>query len=263
MSVNLELNGKFLCCECENMKCSEEAHDTDEGMLCFDCNANKNIVFCCAECDTPIIRNSTEHDECWTCDDEHWFCGDCKESHYDDNDKTTRDDDDDYDVLQRQLLVSMWGLGLRRHCDLMRQFISKAEEAKKEEYEMFHKKSFQVRAVGYDDTICSFGGVWDFDTYDDALVCFNAEIEKRHYDDLVITETPKLSEDSWEIWFPDSKYPDIVFLKHWVDVEQKIGKEQYALWQQLKGTPEYDTYCGVPGCMNYMLGLPFYKYIVE
>jgi hypothetical protein len=46
-------------------------------------------------------------------------------------------------------------------------------------------------------------------------------------------------------------------------IEERIGKEQYALWQKLKGTPEYETYCGVPGCMNWLLRKPFYRYIVE
>lgn len=36
-----------------------------------------NIAFKCAGCDVEIIKNSREHDECWTKNDKDWFCGDC------------------------------------------------------------------------------------------------------------------------------------------------------------------------------------------
>lgn len=38
---------------------------------------NTNIAFTCAGCDVEIIKNSREHDECWTKNDKDWFCGDC------------------------------------------------------------------------------------------------------------------------------------------------------------------------------------------
>lgn len=58
-------------------------------------------------------------------------------------------------------------------------------------------------------------------------------------------------------------YANRVLTESKAKIEKIIGKEQYALWEKLKGTPEYYTYCGVPGCLNYMLGLPFSKYLVE
>jgi len=40
-----------------------------------------DIVFHCCSCNVGIIRNSREHDECWTDiddDEEKWYCADCR-----------------------------------------------------------------------------------------------------------------------------------------------------------------------------------------
>jgi RNase P subunit RPR2 len=36
-----------------------------------------DIVFNCFKCDTPIIRNSNEHDESRCEEDDNWYCPDC------------------------------------------------------------------------------------------------------------------------------------------------------------------------------------------
>jgi hypothetical protein len=50
----------------------EESEEEDE-------NDDDEIAFHCAQCNKAIICNSEEHDECWTMDDEDWFCGECKQ----------------------------------------------------------------------------------------------------------------------------------------------------------------------------------------
>jgi len=44
-----------------------------------------DIVFNCNECGTAIIRNSKEHDECYSKDDGHWYCGDCNDDEEEDD----------------------------------------------------------------------------------------------------------------------------------------------------------------------------------
>ena len=36
------------------------------------------VVFCCAGCERPIIRDSEEHDNCITKDGDVWYCHDCR-----------------------------------------------------------------------------------------------------------------------------------------------------------------------------------------
>jgi len=43
--------------------------------------AAKNIVFCCADCNKPIVENSEDHDNCYTEDGDTWWCEDCRGSH--------------------------------------------------------------------------------------------------------------------------------------------------------------------------------------
>ena len=38
----------------------------------------EEVVFSCAGCNIPIVRNSWEHDNCKTKDDEDWYCMDCE-----------------------------------------------------------------------------------------------------------------------------------------------------------------------------------------
>ena len=58
----------------------EESDDEDDSEDEEESEEDKSeIVFCCKGCDTPIIRNSREHDECkvdWDNDDD-WYCADC------------------------------------------------------------------------------------------------------------------------------------------------------------------------------------------
>ena len=63
------------------MKCgSAPRHNqTDENgsYLCLSCEEKEEIVFGCSNCKTLIIRDSEEHDNSGTYNDEDWFCPDC------------------------------------------------------------------------------------------------------------------------------------------------------------------------------------------
>jgi hypothetical protein len=62
--------------------------------MCCDClEPKEDIVFNCADCGTAIVRNSREHDDCWTEDDEDWYCGDCKCDHMPNDDEEDEDGD--------------------------------------------------------------------------------------------------------------------------------------------------------------------------
>ena len=105
--LNLD-SGLYFCEETKAMFKNEEEHDDEcECVLggCADCGisikkswdyfVNKkgdnlcrpcgkscsedNIIFNCHNCEIPIIRDSEEHDECITKNDEDWFCADCHE----------------------------------------------------------------------------------------------------------------------------------------------------------------------------------------
>jgi hypothetical protein len=58
-------------------------------------NKMTDIIFRCETCDVAIIRNSKEHDECWTKNGDDWICGHCP--HIDD------DDEDDEDEQQNKM----------------------------------------------------------------------------------------------------------------------------------------------------------------
>lgn len=40
-----------------------------------------HIIFCCADCNKPIVENSEDHDNCYTEDGDTWWCEDCRSSH--------------------------------------------------------------------------------------------------------------------------------------------------------------------------------------
>lgn len=57
--------------------------ERDGAMSDSDDDDDDDIVFDCCNCEKHIIRNSREHDECFTRDGSNWYCGDC---HPDDDD---------------------------------------------------------------------------------------------------------------------------------------------------------------------------------
>ena len=58
-------------------KCPNEA--TAKHYEKWRAESDEDIVFCCARCNKAIIRNSKEHDECFTINDDDWYCGDCRQ----------------------------------------------------------------------------------------------------------------------------------------------------------------------------------------
>ena len=55
----------------------------------FEQLKKEEIVFCCAGCDSPIIRDSRGHDHCNTKDGVSWFCENCDCPSEDNEDEAT------------------------------------------------------------------------------------------------------------------------------------------------------------------------------
>ena len=60
----------------ENIKYEEEEEEDEEKK---EKDEEDDIVFCCDRCNKAIIRNSKAHDECFTINDNDWYCGDCRQ----------------------------------------------------------------------------------------------------------------------------------------------------------------------------------------
>lgn len=67
------------------VECVEETKELLEELR----KDEEDIVFKCATCDVAIVRNSKEHDECWTVNGEDWICGDCPHDEDDEHDCDT------------------------------------------------------------------------------------------------------------------------------------------------------------------------------
>ena len=232
----------FDCYKCEDIYHNDEAHITDEGKYCMDCYADTFIP--CYECgeDTKDEKIYMLNEEDGV--EEGGYCGICA-----------------YEKLEYKLSEAIGGMDITKQLNLFRKFIKECKETKETEYKLFHQRLFRVRDG--EDILSDESGKWIFNTYAEAKALFVRLREKREHTYLDITEIPTILEEDWKEMFPYHEYPAEKLLKTWKDIPKIIGEEQYALWEKLKGTPEYDTYCGVPGCMNYMLGLPFSRYLVE
>jgi hypothetical protein len=234
----------FNCYKCEDIYHTDEAHHLEEGDYCFDCYADTFIV--CDYCKEAIKKEKiyTIKGEEYCKEEEGDYCFVCA-----------------FDTLQSKLSSSFQGVDIEKVFIFYRKFIKEAQEAKEKESKMFHARWFEVR-VG-ETILKDENGKCIFETYAETKALFDRLIEGEECFIVDIIEIPTLDKDDWKARFKHHEYPAEKIVKTWNGIELKIGKEQYEAWMKLKGTPEYDTYCGMPGCMNYLLQIPFAKNIVE